>query len=285
MKKFFILLLGSSLIFTGCDNSNASMGAGTGAYFGALLGSAIGGISNGPRGGDVGTLIGMAGGAVVGAAIGSAADRAEQEKYKEEQYQRQKYYSREYQNRRGKGVKKYETTYDDSGFDPTNSGDDRIDFEQGNSSYDPYTTVNANTYTPKTVSISQLSKMMPGYKLNYNEDVEIRNATFVDRNGDGVLHAGEEAKVTFEIINNSSAIIYDVRPTVIETTGNKQIFISPSILVESIMPNKGVKYTATVRGGSKLKNGTAVICVAVRQGDHDITSQIKEFKIKTMKKE
>lgn len=285
MKKFFILLLGSSLLFTGCDNSNASMGAGTGAYFGALLGSAIGGISNGPRGSDVGTLIGMAGGAVVGASIGSAADRAEQEKYKNEQYQRQMPYSREYQNRRGKGIVESYQDYDGSGFDPTNSGDDRIDFEQDASSNEPYSTVKANTYTPKTVSVSQLSKIMPGCKINYNEDVEIRNATFVDRDGNGVLHAGEEAKVTFEIMNNSSAIIYDVKPTVIETTGNKQIFISPSILVESIMPNKGVRYTATVRGGDKLKNGTAVICVAVRQGEHDITSQIKEFKIKTMKKE
>ncbi|MDY4556767.1 MAG: hypothetical protein SO468_11410, partial [Prevotella sp.] len=89
------------------------------------------------------------------------------------------------------------------------------------------------------------------------------------------------AKVTFEIMNNSSAVIYGVLPTVVETSGNKHIHISPSILVESIMPGKGVRYTATVRGDKKLKDGTAVIRVAVRQGQNDITSQIKEFTIRT----
>ena len=82
-------------------------------------------------------------------------------------------------------------------------------------------------------------------------------------------------------MNNSSAVIYGVLPTVVETSGNKHIHISPSILVESIMPGKGVRYTATVRGDKKLKDGTAVIRVAVRQGQNDITSQIKEFTIRT----
>lgn len=208
---------------------------------------------------------------MVGSAIGSAADRAEQEKYREYQSQREAPYSRQYQ--RGKGVE--QRNYDDS-------GDDRIEFEQGGTE-GPYTTVEAKTYSPKSVSVDQLSRIMPGCNINYNEDIEIRKATFVDRNGNGVLHAGEEAKVSFEIINNSSAIIYDVKPTVVETTGNKYIHISPSILVESIMPGKGVRYTATVRADKKLKNGNAVFRVAVRQGENDITSQIKEFDVRTVR--
>ena len=275
MKKFFALMLGSCIVLSACSDSYASQGAGTGAYLGAILGSAIGGITNGPRGSDVGTIVGMATGAVVGSAIGSAADRAEQEKYREYQTQRQAPYSREYQ--RGKGVQQ---RYDDSGFDPTNSGDDRIEFEKGGAD-EPYTTVEAKTYTPKSISVDKLSNLMPGFHMNYNEDIEVRNATFVDRDGNGVLHAGEEAKVAFEIMNNSSAIIYDVKPTVLETTGNKNIHISPSILVESIMPGKGVKYTATVRADRKLKNGKAVFRVAVMQGQNDITSQIKEFEVRT----
>ena len=278
MKKFFVLILGSSILLSACSNSYASQGAGTGAYLGAILGSAIGGISNGPRGSDVGTIVGMAAGAVVGSAIGSAADRAEQEKYKEYQAQRNVPYSREYQ--RGKGVQ--QSGYDDSGFDPTMSGDDRIEFEQS-ASESPYSTVEAKTYSPKSVSVEKLSGMMPGYKMNYNEDVEVRRATFVDRDGNGTLRAGEEAKVPFEIMTTSSAVIYDVKPTVVETTGNKHIHISPSILVESIMPGKGVKYTATVRADKKLKSGTAIFCIAVRQGQNDITSQIKEFEVKCIR--
>ena len=279
MKKALTFLLGCSLVMTGCDNSMASQGAGTGAYLGAILGSAIGGISNGPRGSDIGTVVGMAAGAVVGSAIGSAADRAEQQKYREYYEQRQAPYTRQYQ--RDKGVESY-TPNDDSGFDPNNSGDDRIEFEQDNNQ-GAYTTIEPKTYTQKEVSVGQLSELMPGCKVNYNEDVEIRNASFVDRDGNGVLHAGEEAKVTFEIMNNSSAVIYGVLPTVVETSGNKHIHISPSILVESIMPGKGVRYTATVRGDKKLKDGTAVIRVAVRQGQNDVTSQIKEFTIRTVR--
>ena len=279
MKKFLAILLSSTLILASCDNTRASQGAGTGAYLGAILGSAIGGISNGPRGSDVGTIVGMATGAVVGAAIGSASDRAEQEKYREYQERQQWQYER---NRRNdnEAIRHYEESAD-SGFDPTNSGDDRIVFEKEDNHYNSYSTIEPKTYTPQSVSVGQLSKLMPGCKLNYNEDVEIRKASFVDYNGDGVLHANEEAKVTFEIMNNSSAVIYGVLPTVVETSGNKHIHISPSILVESIMPGKGVRYTATVRGDKKLKDGTAVIRVAVRQGQNDITSQIKEFTIRT----
>ena len=276
MKKFFAILLSSSLVLASCNNTMASQGAGTGAYLGAILGSAIGGISNGPRGSDVGTIVGMATGAVVGAAIGSAADRAEQEKYREYQERQQWQYER---NRRNdnEALRRYEQN-DDSGFDPTNSGDDRIVFEQDDARQKSYSTIEPKTYTPQSVSVGQL---MPGCKLNYNEDVEIRKASFVDYNGDGVLRANEEAKVTFEIMNNSSAVIYGVLPTVVETSGNKHVHISPSILVESIMPGKGVRYTATVRGDKKLKDGTAIIRIAVRQGQNDITSQIKEFTIRT----
>ena len=74
---------------------------------GSVVGSAIGGLSGGWRGSHTGSLIGMAGGAIVGAAIESAADRQR----------------RDYDDRQ-------EKRYDDnSGFDATNSGDDRIDFD------------------------------------------------------------------------------------------------------------------------------------------------------------
>lgn len=279
MKQLFVLLLCGSLMISSCDGSLASQGAGTGAYFGAIIGSAIGGISDGPRGSDIGTLIGMAGGAVVGAAIGSAADRAEQQKYREYQEQRTVPYSRDYQRYNNR-----QYSNDESDFDPTNSGDDRIEFEHGSKSGQPYSTVEPKSYKPDEVSLDQLKQMMPGYNVNYNEDVVMRNATFVDRDGNGILNAGEEAKVTFEIMNRSSAVIYDVLPMVVETSGNKHVHISPSILVESIMPGKGVKYTATIRGDKKLKDGQAVIRVAVRQGKNDITSQIKEFSVVTRRK-
>lgn len=50
------------------------------------------------------------------------------------------------------------------------------------------------------------------------------------------------------------------------------------------MPNRGVRYTATVVGDRKLKDGEISIKVAVAQDNNEITSQIKEFKITTKRK-
>lgn len=290
MRKAFVLLLSAVLLLGGCGTYTGE-GAYVGGQFGSVIGSAIGGISGGPRGSDLGTLVGMAGGAAIGAVVGSAADKAQQEKY--EQYQRERderYGRRGYDSRRDDGgaYGDEDVAYndgdtpagsDESGFDPTNSGDDRITFDDTPASNDVYTTVE-----PRTVSMEQLKHTLPGYRMRLSPLIEVRNATFVDRDGDGVLRAGEECKVSFEIMNRSSMTLYDITPTVVETTGNKHIHISPSIRVENIAPGMGVRYTATVLAGKRLKDGEAVIRVAVAQGNNEITSQVEEFRVKTSRK-
>ena len=172
---------------------------------------------------------------------------------------------------------------DESGFDPNNGGDDRIEMEPEspatasvrNSSDEPYTTVEA-----KTVTLDQL-KAMTNYNVNINERIQLRNVSFVDADGNGEIQPEEECKVSFEIMNNSDVEIFDVVPTVIEVSGNKHIHISPGIRVESIKPHQGVRYSATVKADKRLKDGNAVIRVAVAQGQNDITSQVKEFNITT----
>ena len=227
------------MLLSSCSTTES--GASNGAFFGSIIGSAIGGISGGHRGSDIGTLVGMAGGAVVGAAIGQASEKAEQRKYDE------------YMRRRT-----------DSGFDPNNGGDDRIVME---------TEVPSNT-----VSLDEL-KNMTGYNVNINESIQLRHENFTDANGDGNISPGEECKVSFEIMNNSDVEIFNVIPTVIETTGNKHIHISPTVRVESIKPHQGVRYTATILADKRLKDGNAVIRVTVTQGQNDIASMAKEFNI------
>lgn len=280
MNKGLVLSMCVLLAVSSCGTYTGA-GAYTGANLGSILGSAIGGISGGPRGSDVGTLVGMAGGALVGAAVGSAADRAEQQKYEEYQRQRNAPYTRD-SHRSGDSDYSYqENPVDESGFDPTHSGDDRIIMDNSNAGY---TTVPAQTYSPKTLSIDQLRNVAPGYNINYNEDIELRNVTFVDMDGDGIITGGETSRVSFEIKNHSTAPIYDILPTVIETTKNKHIHISSSIRIESIAPGRGVRYSATVYGDERLRNGNAVIRIAVAQGNNDITSQIKEFNVATRRK-
>ena len=275
MKKVIAYSLVGAIMLSSC--STADSGASNGAFFGSILGSAIGGISGGHRGSDIGTIVGMAGGAIAGAAIGSANEKKEQKKYEEYLRQRNERYSREYQKR------EISRMNDESGFDPNNGGDDRIEMEPEspatasvrNSSDEPYTTVEA-----KTVTLDQL-KAMTNYNVNINERIQLRNVSFVDADGNGEIQPEEECKVSFEIMNNSDVEIFDVVPTVIEVSGNKHIHISPGIRVESIKPPQGVRYSATVKADKRLKDGNAVIRVAVAQGQNDITSQVKEFNITT----
>ena len=261
MKKLLVYSLAGIMLLSSCSTTES--GASNGAFFGSIIGSAIGGITGGPRGSYIGTLIGMAGGAVVGAAVGQASEKAEQRKYDE--YMRRR--ADRSRNQSYSSTDTYSTdaySRDNSGFDPNNGGDDRIVME---------TEVPSNT-----VSLDEL-KNMTGYNVNINESIQLRHENFTDANGDGAISAGEECKVSFEIMNNSDVEIFNVTPMVIETTGNKHIHISSTVRVESIKPHMGVRYTATILADKRLKDGKAVIRVTVTQGQNDITSMAREFNI------
>ena len=252
MKKFIVISLAGAMLLSSCSTTES--GASNGAFFGSILGSAIGGITGGYRGSDIGTIVGMAGGAVVGAAIGQASEKEEQRKHDE--------YMRRRNDR--SGFDPNNGGNDQSGFDPNNGGDDRIVMEE--------------EVPSQTVTLDEL-KRMEGFNVNINESIHLRHEDFSDANGDGFITPGEECKVSFEIMNNSDVEIFDVIPTVIETTGNKHIHISPTVRIESIRPHQGVRYTATVLADKRLKDGNAVIRVTVTQGRNDIASMAKEFNI------
>lgn len=262
-----MMLVGSVLLMSSCGTYTGE-GAYAGATFGSILGSAIGGISGGWRGSDVGTVIGMAGGAAVGAAIGAAADQKQAERVEE--------YHRQRANRTYEGNRSYgNNDIDDSGYDATNSGDDRIDFDGAGPRDGKGAYPSASPRKPG---------MEPGHRMRNHEKLEIRNARMVDVDHDGILRAGEECKVVFEIMNNSPETLYDVRPTVFDVTGNKHIHISPNLHIDCIAPNTGIRYTASVLADRKLKDGTVVIQVGVMQGNREITSQTKEFSVQTRRK-
>lgn len=243
MKKMMVWAVGATLLLSSCS-SNTGAGAYTGAQFGSILGSAIGGISGGPRGSDVGTIIGMAGGAMIGGAIGNAAD----------------------QKARGKMDNDYPSN---SGFDSTNSGDDRIDFDGGDAA-----TGNYEYKQPSSPADNVYTHSAP--------TVEIRNARFIDADGDDTISRGEMCKVVFEVYNNGLQPIYNVVPTVAEMTGNKHIYISQPVCVEKIGAYKGVRYTTMVKADNRLKYGTIKLCCSVLQNGETI-SKVTEFNVETRK--
>jgi len=294
MKKTLIFLVSGILLFSSCDTYTGA-GAYTGGMFGTILGSAIGGITGGHRGANVGAVIGMAGGAVMGAAVGAAADKQEAEE-RSEYYERSRHYDRDdlhehyqkvMQNRETrKGVSGVNDRNDDdtyrssgnSGFDATNSGDDRLyDFEGLD-----YTT-EYSASEPVNVSPGKSEAAEMNAKYIYSSTLTVKNARLVDTNQDNAIAGGELSKVIFEVYNDGDTALYDVVPVVEEITGNKYIQISPSVHVECLAPGKGIRYTAMVQTNKKLKDGVAEFNIYVLQGGQKI-SNITQFKVKTQKK-
>ena len=281
MRKDMILLVSGAVLVSSCMTA-AGAGAYAGSSLGSVVGSAIGGIAGGPRGSDVGTRIGMAGGAIVGGAIGNSADKqakAEQSErlgQRNERIQRQKRaaarnqqydddtYAHSYND-------SYNDSYDSQNIDPsqmvdnTNSGNDCIDF-------------NADTtgYGSSSVSASTLERADA-------ERLEIKNVSFTDANGDGILEADEEGKMVFEIYNHSDLPVFGIIPTVKEAEDNRHIQISPSILVEQIAPGSGIRYTASVKADRRIKDGEARLLVSAEH-DGKPVSYVTVVKVNTMKR-
>ena len=286
MKKVILLMLCSSLVMSSCDTYTGS-GAYAGGSIGSILGSAIGGLSGGPRGSDMGTIIGMAGGAVVGAVIGSQADQAQADReaaYQQDRVERRSGYpgNTHRGNNRSSNYGENEV-YDYSNtpvtdnpeiFDSNNGGDDRLYDFKGKDYTGDYSAQQPTTSMP-SATVEEL-----GARFSYSPTLEIVNARFVDDNEDNCLNRNETCKVIFEIVNRGYKPVYDVVPTVVETTGNKHIFISPSIHVEKISPGSGVRYTAMVKADRKLKDGMARFCVSVIHEGKSI-SKVNEFNIPT----
>ncbi len=276
MRKVLAISVCVLVLLSGCG-TYAGSGAFTGAHFGSILGSAIGGISDGPRGSDVGTIIGMAGGAVIGAAIGSAADDAHRREVHDryEQVQRRKA-ARSARSGNYGNYSNYGN--DDNGdyYDPSNSGDDRLyDFQSSDYTGD-YSASSARSMSPSSSSIEEISS---GFDVN--NEIEIRNPRFVDANRDGNINSDEVSKVIFEVYNSSNHTLYNLQPTVVEATGRRNIYISPSVHVERLEPGKGIRYTAMVKS-ARMKEGTATFCLSVLQGNR-VMSNVTEFTINTVR--
>lgn len=303
MRKSFIIGLSALMLLGSCDTYTGS-GAYMGSTLGSIFGSAIGGIAGGPHGSDVGTVVGMIGGAVAGAAIGQATDQKQQAQreadmaeMRAERAERRAAMARAQQSgnyNQGSGSyggnyggSSYDGNYGngnttnggstDSGFDASNSGDDRIYDFKGSDYTGNYSATQPQESMPMESSVENLAG-----NLKYTPNIEIRNARFVDDNKDGKIERGEMSKIIFEVYNRGNQTLYDVVPTVVESTGNRHIIISPNMHVESIQPNKGIRYTALVKADNRLKDGSAKFCVSVVQGEKKI-SKVCEFNIPTIR--
>jgi outer membrane lipoprotein SlyB len=280
MKRTFIAVMLVSLVLSGCGTYTGSS-AYMGGTLGSILGSAIGGIADGPRGSDIGTIVGMAGGAVIGGVLANAQEtqRAKDiEDYRRDKAERAAARAQRQSVSSNGDYQGYDQdAHTGSGFDETNSGDDRI-YDFTSSDYTgEYSAQQPETSLPMESSVDNIAE-----GLQYSPSIEIRKARFVDDNQDGMIERGELSKIIFEVVNRGETALYDVQPTVVEVTGNKHIYISPNMHIEKIMPGKGIRYTALVKADNRLKAGTAKFCVSVIQGNKAM-SKVSEFNIPTKK--
>ena len=219
----------------------------TGAYTGATFGSIIGSAIGGIAGGRMGSDIGTLVGMAGGAAVGAAVGQAAEnaEQQRYEDYRRHR-----------QATAERPRVYSDYG-----EADDRLYGLGEDFSTSP------SHITPATEPC-----------------LEIRNPHIVDASRDGVLTRGEEARMVFEVFNTSEKPVYRVLPSVSEVTGNRHIRISENVLVECIMPGKGIRYTAIIKTDDRLRDGDAVFRISVFQGNREMLSQAREFRIATSKR-
>lgn len=276
MKKQYVFPLVAVLLLTGCGTS-AGEGAYAGASLGSVLGSAVGGILDGYRGSNLGTIVGMAAGAAVGGSMGAKAEQARREevhRHREEMKQRRD-----------------DTGNDDTVYGPiensevtpadavsnTGAGDDRLpDFTlpgtPDNTSVNPTTTVQ----TPQAVPT-------PSVPVQSETPILIvGNVHFNDTDGNGIINRNESCTLVFELKNGGTQPLGNLLPMVTEASGNRQITLSAPVIVERILPGGTVRYTAHVLGGKRLKNGTAHLAIAVKQGTRFLTETF-QFNIPTAK--
>lgn len=112
--------------------------------------------------------------------------------------------------------------------------------------------------------------------------LSIRKIRFIDSNRNHVIESGENCQLVFLVMNKGNQPVYNVTPIVEEFSGMKHLFISPTVSVEKIMPGEGIKYTANIKAGHKLKTSEALFRVYALDGDGS-TSRVREFSLPTQK--
>lgn len=144
--------------------------------------------------------------------------------------------------------------------------------------------------TPRYESSSRYENSSSRYENNtYYEDappasgLQIINLRFIDDNRNHVIDAEEDSKLVFDIVNNGDVPAYNITPVVEETSGMKNLLISPSVQVSYMPVGNQIRYTATIRGGKKLKDGQADFRVYATESNGAVT-EVHEFSLPTQKR-
>lgn len=113
--------------------------------------------------------------------------------------------------------------------------------------------------------------------------LRIINLRFIDDNRNHVIDAEEDSKLVFDIVNDGDMPAYNVTPIIEEVSGMKHLLVSPSAQIAHMPVGNQIRYTATIRGGRKLKAGEAQFRVYATESNGAMT-EMHEFSLPTQKR-
>lgn len=100
------------------------------------------------------------------------------------------------------------------------------------------------------------------------DNLRIENVHFISDDQQQLIRPEEVYKIAFEVINKGTECATTVIPKVEETSGKKRLYISPSLVIDQIAPYSGIRYTATVRTGEKIKTGEAIFRISIGDAEN-----------------
>lgn len=112
------------------------------------------------------------------------------------------------------------------------------------------------------------------------EGITIEEIRFIDTDHNKTINANETCKLIFCIYNHSDQTRYDIAP-IITIEGTKRIYTSPTAIVSSIEPDKGIRYTASIVGARNLKDGIATFHISLPTGFQKKVKTFHTFQIQT----
>lgn len=136
-------------------------------------------------------------------------------------------------------------------------------------------------YYVKTYPSASRYENTPSYEPS--SGLRIINLRFIDDNRNHVIDADEDSKLVFDIVNEGDVPAYNITPVVEEVSDMKHILISPSAQIAYMPVGNQIRYTATIRGGRKLKTGQAEFRVFATESNGAVT-EVHEFVLPTQKR-
>lgn len=140
-----------------------------------------------------------------------------------------------------------------------------------------------DAYVPEVREVRvQKYKKQPQQVQRPLTQLKLRRIRFIDDNRSHVIDAGENSKIIFEIMNDGRKPVYNVVPVVETVEKVKHLGISPSVMIEEILPGEGIRYTASIHAGERLKDGEVTFRVAVAD-ENGMICDSQEFTLPTQR--